>query len=270
MLNFKSLICACENESCQFYKQEKPYSTNCSHCRSYLLVQNGTCKCTQCYACDIYEPFNSEPSCYTCKKEIKLTNTVVGDKMAVRSKKPVLGDQAKSLFESQDNQIFTYDPCQNRFTKEESVKEGAHPFFQAIQREPKVDIIDSAKTALVSEASDAVWRVAADQYLETAKTPVIAAFYSGVGLEGKAKSSSLAREYIGRFLESDMGEATFTYLLSFSTEFLPYQKPIAKRIARELRIKSLAVIGNKVANTFMKPMRDAMDVAIRGLNIIEG
>lgn len=276
MSKISNLTFTCQNAICvnsksifgPLYGQSK-----CLLCNGDLIAFNAHCDCSFVFKRNIVD--TKRPYCIFCNCSIGLNpnKKVQGDTMATRSKKPVLGTQAKDLFQNPCNETPSTQGVKTILSEVEEIKtipiRGTDKFFKVIQQEPKVDILDAAKEAVVSEASDAVWRVAADQYLETAKTPVMAAFYSGIGLEGKNKSSGLAREYIGKFLESDLGDALFTYALSFSTEFLPYQKPIAKRVARELRIKALALLGNKVVNTFMNPMRNALDVSIRGLNILE-
>lgn len=144
------------------------------------------------------------------------------------------------------------------------VKETCPAMSEPVKQLSKYEVI---KATAIDEGKDALWRITAEQYLETVRTPIHAALFRNLGIADKGKSSAVARTYVLKFLESEPGEAVFTYALSFTTQFLPYHKNIAQRISRELRVMALARVGGKILNTFMSPMRAAMDVVISGMPI---
>lgn len=235
----------------------------CRECNHYTTLVDFKCDCRVTFKGDI---INNH--CVACYSEVRPISVPEETDVAgtYRKTAPALGDQAKSVLTSID---VAKEGTPN-LTQLTSLKEPfkllkddgrVDPLFSP---PPTPDKIDTAKEVLLDEAKEAGWRVAADQYLETAKRPVMAALYKSVGIGGKSRASASARDYVGKFLESDLGDSLFTYGLSFSTQFLPYQKPIAKRIAKELRIKAQTKAFNKVINMFMNPMREAMVKVITG------
>lgn len=125
------------------------------------------------------------------------------------------------------------------------------------------DALTPAAVVFVDEAGEAAWRTVADQYKETIRVPFVAALCRNLGL-GNGRLDKVIRSKVAQFVETDLGDAVFTYALSFTTQFVSYKRNIALRMARELRIAGKTKLLNKVANTFFGPMRAALDEVIRG------
>lgn len=127
-----------------------------------------------------------------------------------------------------------------------------------------MDRFEPIKEVILDEGADAIWRSVADQYKETVKVPFLAALYRNLNIGGNGTMDKVIRAKVAKFLETDLGDSLFMYVLSFSTQFITYQKTMAQRLARELRVAAQAKIFSKVMTAFFGPMRAALDEVIRG------
>lgn len=128
--------------------------------------------------------------------------------------------------------------------------------------------LEPIKNTVIEEGTDALWRSAAEQYKETIRVPFLAVLYRNLGL-GNGAIDKVIRAKTAKFFETDVGDAIFTYLLSFSVQFLKYKQEYARRLSRELRIAAQTKVFSKVLTAFFGPMRSALDEAIRGSGLGE-
>jgi len=129
--------------------------------------------------------------------------------------------------------------------------------------ETLISKLEPLKDIAIEEGTDALWRVAAEQYKETIRVPFLAALYRNLGLKN-GTVDKVIRAKTAKFFETDVGDAVFTYMLSFSTQFLKYKQSYAQRLSKELRVAAQSKLFSKVLTAFFGPMRTALDEAIRG------
>lgn len=109
-----------------------------------------------------------------------------------------------------------------------------------------------------NEASDAAYRTAAKQLVKLVKEPLIAAIqrHLGPGDDG-------VRAKIAAFLETDMGGFVIQTLIAASMSMVPNTLPQQERLARELRVSSMADAGDMVADLLMGPLRDVISTYLK-------
>ena len=118
-----------------------------------------------------------------------------------------------------------------------------------------------AMKTLAADADAAAWRVAGNQLVKLVKEPAVALLQRGLGGEG----DDTLREKIARFLDTEIGVALFSALISTGLLVLPTNDPIVKRLAQELRIKFMAGAGDVVADVFMGPLRQVAAMYLQGV-----
>lgn len=118
-----------------------------------------------------------------------------------------------------------------------------------------------AVQTLASDADAAAWRIAGNQLVKLVKEPAIALLQRGLGGEG----DDTLRERIARFLDTEIGVALFSALISAGLLVLPTNDPVVKRLAQELRIKFMAGAGDVVADVFMGPLRQVAAMYLQGV-----
>lgn len=125
---------------------------------------------------------------------------------------------------------------------------------------PPPSRITRAKDALLHDGEDAAWRVAGSQFVKLTREPLVALLqrHLGPGDEGM-------RVRIAAFLETDLGGAMLTALLSAGLSALPSgSSAVPARMARELRVRSMAGLGDLTAEVLMGPLRQVMTTHLQG------
>lgn len=115
---------------------------------------------------------------------------------------------------------------------------------------------------LTRDAHDAAWRVAASQLVKAVRDPLtgLVARHLGPGDDG-------VRAKVARFLGTETGLAVTAAALSVGLEGLNQASPNATtaRIARELRVKSMADMGDLVTDVIAGPLRAVMATYLKGV-----
>lgn len=117
--------------------------------------------------------------------------------------------------------------------------------------------------ALQAEASDAAWRLAANQLVKLAREPVVAALSRNL-----APGDDALRGRIAAFLETELGVAALTAIIAAGLTAMPHvpvpgaNSQTVSRLAQELRVKSMATAADVVADLLMGPLREAISTAI--------
>lgn len=118
---------------------------------------------------------------------------------------------------------------------------------------------DALKT-LEGDAKDAGFRLAGKQFVKLTREPLVAFLAGQLGPDDPSM-----RAKIGRFLDTELGEALVATLLSLGLSMLPEQTgEIPKRLARELRVQAMTDVGDVVADLLMAPLRDVISNMLRG------
>lgn len=114
---------------------------------------------------------------------------------------------------------------------------------------------------LKTDATDAAWRTAGSQFIKLAREPLVALLSRHLGPDDEA-----LRGRIARFLETELGTAMLTALLSVGLSSLPSTgSPIPEKLARELRIRSMADTADVVADVIAEPLRKVMAAYLQGV-----
>lgn len=114
---------------------------------------------------------------------------------------------------------------------------------------------------LKTDATDAAWRTAGSQFIKLAREPLVALLSRHLGPDDEA-----LRARIARFLETELGTAMLTALLSGGLSALPSTgSPIPEKLARELRIRSMADTADVVADVIAEPLRKVMAAYLQGV-----
>ena len=117
-------------------------------------------------------------------------------------------------------------------------------------------------TNLTPDATDAAWRIAGNQFIKLTREPLVAALSRSLGPGDEA-----LRGRIAAFLETEIGTAMLTALLSVGLSALPALPlpggaQVVPRLAQELRVKSMADAGRIVADLVMGPLRETLAMFI--------
>lgn len=108
---------------------------------------------------------------------------------------------------------------------------------------------------VLPEVTDAAWRVAAIQFVESARKPIC-----GLLARSLEPGSSTLRGRISSFLETPFGVVLLTFALSLIMEFFPFVKgkSEAGRLAKELRIKAMSDAGVLATDIIVKPFQEVL------------
>jgi len=110
-----------------------------------------------------------------------------------------------------------------------------------------------AKT-LQSDASEAAWRTAGSQLVKLTRDPLVGLLSRHLGPDDPAM-----RKKIADFLATEAGTAVLAALLSIGLTAMPATAgEVPQRLARELRVKAMADMGDLVADVVMGPLRQVM------------
>lgn len=110
------------------------------------------------------------------------------------------------------------------------------------------------------DASEAAWRMAGSQFVKLAKEPIVAMLSRHLGPD----DASL-RGKIAAFLDTELGAALLSGVLSAGLSAMPLPpNDIAPRLARELRVRSMATAGDAIADVLMGPLRQVAVMYLQG------
>ncbi len=116
---------------------------------------------------------------------------------------------------------------------------------------------------LAPDATDAAWRIAGNQLVKLTRAPLVAALSRNLGPGDEA-----LRTRIAAFLETELGTAMLTAVLSIGLSSLP---PVAlpgvaagavPKLARELRVKAMADAADFAADLLTGPLREALAMLV--------
>jgi hypothetical protein len=114
---------------------------------------------------------------------------------------------------------------------------------------------------LAVDGTDAAWRIAGNQFVKLVKEPSIALLQRNLGVENDASM----RVKLAAFLDTELGVALLSALLSAGLGALPTNDPVAGRLARELRVKFMAGAGDALADVLMGPLRQVAVMYLQGI-----
>ena len=116
----------------------------------------------------------------------------------------------------------------------------------------KDEIINTLKT----DGSDAGVRVARKQFVKATREPLVAFLAGNLG-----DNSEATRKKVADFLDSELGEALISSLLSVGLTALPANwagNPFVTKLTRELRVHGMTEAGDVVADLLMGPLRQVI------------
>ena len=107
---------------------------------------------------------------------------------------------------------------------------------------------------LQSDATEAAWRTAGNQLVKLTREPLVGLLSRHLGPDDESM-----RKKIADFLATEAGTALLAGLLSIGLSAMPTNAGDApQRLARELRVKAMADMGDLVADVVMGPLRQVM------------
>lgn len=110
------------------------------------------------------------------------------------------------------------------------------------------------------DATEAAWRMAGSQFTKLAKDPILALLSRHLGPDDETFRARSAA-----FLDTEIGTAILSGLLSAGLCALPLPpNDVSQRLSRELRVRSLASVGDTVADLLMGPLREVATTYLRG------
>lgn len=109
-------------------------------------------------------------------------------------------------------------------------------------------------STLQNDAKDAAWRTAGSQFVKLARDPLV-----GLLSRHLAPGDECMRAKIAMFLQTDVGTALLSAILALGLSAMPQNMgPVPERLAKELRVKSMADMGDLVAEVVMGPLRQVI------------
>lgn len=115
-------------------------------------------------------------------------------------------------------------------------------------------IIELIKT----DATDAAWRTAGSQFIKLTRDPLCALLSRHL-----APNDEALRGRIAQFLQTEVGTAILASMLAMAMSAVPLDNAVRERMARELRVRSLADAGDLVAEIVMGPLRQVMSLYLQ-------
>lgn len=116
---------------------------------------------------------------------------------------------------------------------------------------------------LEADATEAAWRLAGSQLVKLCREPVVAFLSRHVGKDDDPG----VRARVAAFLDTEVGEALLAAMLSLGLTMLPNLKQtgnIPQQLARELRVRSMAGMGDVIADVLMGPLRQVIVNFLQG------
>ncbi len=123
----------------------------------------------------------------------------------------------------------------------------------------------SIKETMTADATDAAWRVAGSQLTKTVRDPLVAMLSRNL-----APGDDVVRARIASFLETELGVGLLAGMLSAGLSAMPAPagspaETINARLSRELRVKSMATVGDALADVLAGPLREVVATYLRGV-----
>ena len=117
---------------------------------------------------------------------------------------------------------------------------------------------------LAADADAAAWRLAGSQFVKLAKEPLVALLSRNLG-----PGDESLRARIAAFLDTELGFAIVTALLAAGLSAVPAPPgskaaTINAKLARELRVNSMAVAADALADVLAGPMRQVIAMYLSG------
>ncbi|MFO0659532.1 MAG: hypothetical protein U0165_06850 [Polyangiaceae bacterium] len=114
---------------------------------------------------------------------------------------------------------------------------------------------------LQNDALDAAWRTAGSQLVKLARDPLV-----GLISRHLAPGDESIRMKIALFLQTEVGTALLASVLSLGLSAMPNNAgPAPARLARELRVKAMADVGDLIAEVLMGPLRQVMSLYLQDM-----
>jgi hypothetical protein len=121
------------------------------------------------------------------------------------------------------------------------------------------------KETLTTDATDAAWRVAGSQMTKMVREPLVATLSRNL-----APGDDAVRARIAAFLETEVGAGILSGMISAGLSAIPappgsQAEAINGRLARELRVRSMATVGDALADVLAGPLREVAATYLRGV-----
>ncbi|MCS6899886.1 MAG: hypothetical protein RMJ98_09450 [Myxococcales bacterium] len=114
---------------------------------------------------------------------------------------------------------------------------------------------------LQSDATEAAWRTAGNQLVKLTREPLVGLLSRHLGPDDESM-----RKKIADFLSTEVGTALLAGMLSIGLSAMPTTAGDApQRLARELRVKAMADIGDLVADVLMGPLRQVIALYLQDI-----
>lgn len=116
------------------------------------------------------------------------------------------------------------------------------------------------KDTLKVDGQDAAWRTAGSQFVKMTRDPLVGLLTRHLG----HGDSDEARAKIAAFLDTELGKALLAGVLSMALTAMPKTgSAIPERMAKELRIASMAGVGDELADVLMGPLREVISMYLQ-------
>lgn len=110
-----------------------------------------------------------------------------------------------------------------------------------------------------ADGTEAAWRVAGSQLVKLTRDPLVALLTRHLGDDDPS-----IRAKIAKFLETEIGMALISSIISVCISTVPgVNNDVTSRLAKELRIRALAGVGDLAAEVLMGPLRTIMATYIK-------
>lgn len=108
---------------------------------------------------------------------------------------------------------------------------------------------------LTADAEAAAWRLAGSQFVKTTRAPLVGLLTRHLAPDG----DDALRARIAAFLETELGTSLLAVVLSLGLSAMPANgSQVPEKLARELRVRSMAGTADVVADLLMEPLRQVM------------
>lgn len=112
---------------------------------------------------------------------------------------------------------------------------------------------------LQADATDAAWRTAGAQLVKLTRDPLAAVLCRHLGPDDPA-----FRARVAAFLQTEIGAAMVSAVLSAGLTALPVAPAMRDRMARELRVAAMANVGDVLADLLTGPLREVAALYLQG------
>lgn len=119
----------------------------------------------------------------------------------------------------------------------------------------------AALKTLEVDATEAAWRLAGSQFVKLTKEPIVALLSRHLGPD----DASL-RAKIAAFLDTELGTALLSGMLSVGLSAMPLPaNNVSQQLSRELRVKSMSLAADSIADVLMGPLRHVAVMYLQGV-----